>query len=251
MTIHVVALPGGVNHAALRYGPVQEALGDQVQLHWKDLEVYDGDEPPADYSIQLEVDALARFADSLGFERFHLLGYSGGGFVSLAFAGAFPERLKSLALFEPAAVPGQLSRDERELAEQLADGLRGLEGEQFMNAFVTLQVRPGVVVEPPPGPAPPWMAKRPAGLNAMMRSFAAHPFERDCLRGVNAPVFVGHGDQTAAQEEVRAGVLARLMPDIHVRRFPGVHHFVPTTRLYTPDHLDELLRLWRRAEGSS
>ncbi|GAC1643748.1 MAG: hypothetical protein NVS9B11_13540 [Candidatus Dormibacteraceae bacterium] len=54
----------------------------------------------------MEVEAIKRFADSLGLARFHLLGYSGGGFMSLAFAGAHPRRLLSLALFEPASVPG-------------------------------------------------------------------------------------------------------------------------------------------------
>jgi pimeloyl-ACP methyl ester carboxylesterase len=251
MTIHVVAMPGGVNPAELRYAPVQAALGDGVELHWKDLEVYAGDTPPAGYSIQMEVDALGRFADSLGFERFHLLGYSGGGFISLAFAGAHPERLRTLALFEPAAVPGPLSHDEAVLAARLDDALRGLDGEAFMRGFMTLQVRPGVALQPPPGPPPPWMAKRPAGLNAMMRAFAAHPFDRDRLRRCTAPVFLGHGSLTGEHEEIRAGVLARLLPDIHVRRFEGVHHFVPPDKLFTPEHLQELRELWATSEAAA
>ena len=251
MTIHVVALPGGVNPAELRYAPVQAALGDAVRLHWKDLEVYAGDSPPGGYSIQMEVDGLARFADSLGFERFHLLGYSGGGFVSLAFAGAHPERLRSLALFEPASVPGPLSHDEAVLATRLAEGLQGLDAAAFMRAFMVLQVRPGVaLLPPPPGPPPPWMASRPAGVAAMMSAFAAHPFDRDWLRRCTAPVFLAHGALTGEQEEVRAGVLARLMPDIHVRRFEDVHHFVPPDRLYTPEHLTELRELWAESEAA-
>src|SRR5579871_850814 len=116
---HVIALPGGVMPAAQRYASLVEALGADVEFHLKDLEVYSGPEPPAGYSIQMEVDALARFADSEGLERFHLLGYSGGGFVSLAFAGAHPERLLSLGLFEPASIPGQLSREEADLFHRL------------------------------------------------------------------------------------------------------------------------------------
>lgn len=252
MTTHVIALPGGVNPAELRYGPVQAALGDSVQLHWKDLEVYAGDTPPANYSIHMEVDALARFADSLGFERFHLLGYSGGGFVSLAFAGARPERLRSLALFEPASVPGPLSHDEAVLATRLQEGLQGLDGDAFMRAFMSLQLRPGVVMPaPPPGPPPSWMTKRPAGLNAMMLAFPDHPFDRDLLRRCTAPVFVGHGALTGEQEEIRAGVLGRLLPDVHIRRFEGVHHFVPADTLYTPEHLRELRDLWAKNEGAA
>ena len=251
MTVHVIAMPGGVNPAEARYRPVQAALGDDVTLHWKDLEVYAGDEPPAGYSIQMEVDALARFADSLGLARFNLLGYSGGGFISLAFAGAYPDRLQSLALFEPASIPGPLSHAERVLWDRIDDGLRGTDVDEFMRGFMTLQLRPGVDVQPPQGPPPPWMAKRPAGLKALMAAFAAHPFDRDSLRRVQAPTFLGHGSLTGEQEEIRAGVLARLMPDIHVRRFEGIHHFVPAEKLYTPEHLQELRDLWAKSNAAA
>jgi pimeloyl-ACP methyl ester carboxylesterase len=251
MTIHVIAMPGGVNPAEVRYGPVQAVLGDDIKLHWKDLEVYAGDEPPAGYSTQMEVNALSRFADSLGLERFHLLGYSGGGFISLAFAGAHPDRLRSLALFEPASIPGPFSHAERVFWDGLVDGLRGADGDEFMRGFITLQVRPGVDVQPPQGPPPPWMAKRPAGLKALMAAFPVHLFDRDSLRRVHAPTFVGHGSLTGEQEEIRAGVLARLMPDIHVRRFEGIHHFVPADKLYTPEHLQELRNLWTKSDAAT
>jgi pimeloyl-ACP methyl ester carboxylesterase len=43
---------------------------------------------------------ILREAESAGFERFHLVGYSGGGAISAAFAARFPDRLLSLALLE-------------------------------------------------------------------------------------------------------------------------------------------------------
>src|SRR6266566_3782139 len=157
MTTDVIALPGSVMPAATRYAPLESALPSDVQLHLKDLEVYATDDPPAGYSIDLEVRAVAEFADSLGLDRFHLVGYSGGGFVSLAFAGAHPERLLSLALFEPASVPGKLSPEEARLDSHLRDGLTGLGGAEFMRAFVGLQLRTGVEAPAPTGPPAPWM----------------------------------------------------------------------------------------------
>jgi pimeloyl-ACP methyl ester carboxylesterase len=251
MTVNVIALPGGVNPAALRYAPLRAAVGSGVRLHLKDLEVYADDEPPPGYSIAMEVDALGRFADSLGLERFHLLGYSGGGRVSLAFAGAHPDRLLSLALFEPASVPGPLSDEEALLVARLREGLKGLEGAAFIRAFMTLQVRAGVELAPPAGPPPAWMRTRPAGLAAMMGAFAAHPFDRDSLRRLTAPVFVGHGELSGPQEEVRAGVLARLLPDIRIRRFPGIHHFVTPEEVYGAGHVRELSALWARVEAGA
>ena len=249
VTIDVIALPGGVMPAAMRYQSLQDALDGDARLHTKDLEVYSGDQPPADYSITLEVEALERFADSLDLGRFHLLGYSGGGFVSLAFAGAHPERLLSLALFEPASIPGKLSPDEAELYARLEAELAGLSGPEFMRTFVQLQVREGVVVPPPDGPPPPWMAKRPAGLAAMMAAFGAHPFDREALRQCSSPVFLGYGELTGIHEEIRIGILSRLFPDVRIRRFSGIHHFVRPELIYTSDHVCALRDLWERASA--
>ena len=46
MKAQVIALPGGVNPAQLRYAPVASALGGEFEFHLKDLEVYAGDGPP-------------------------------------------------------------------------------------------------------------------------------------------------------------------------------------------------------------
>lgn len=250
MTVHVIALPGGVMPAAQRYASLIKASNGDAEFHLKDLEVYSGPQPPAGYSIQMEVEAVGRFADSLGLDRFHLLGYSGGGFVSLAFAGAHPERLLSLAVFEPASIPGRLSTEEAELYRRLESDLAGKSGGDFMRTFMSLQVKDGVQLAPPAGPPPPWMEKRPAGLAAMMAAFGAHPFDRESLRHCEFPVFLGYGDLTGVHEEIRAGILGRLLPDVHIRRFAGIHHFVPPEEIHSPDHVEALRELWKRAEAA-
>lgn len=245
MNVPVIALPGGVMPASIRYAPLQAALGDAADFHFKDLEVYAGDAPPPGYSITTEVEALARFADSLGLQRFHLVGYSGGGFVSLAFAGSHPDRLLSLALFEPARVPGKLTAGEAAIDDRFRRGTAGLTGPDFMRAFVSLQLRDGVEAPPPAsGPPPPWMRTRPAGLAAMMQAFVEYPFDRNQLRACDFPVFLGYGDQTSEFEELKAAVLARLLPDIRIRRFTGIHHFVPPEQIYNAEHVDAIRALW-------
>jgi pimeloyl-ACP methyl ester carboxylesterase len=248
MSVPVIALPGGVMPAALRYASLQAAVGGDADFHFKDLEIYAGDAPPPGYSVTTEVEALGRFADSLGLERFHLIGYSGGGFVSLAFAGTHPKRLLSLALFEPARVPGTLTAEEAAIDSRFRREMAGLEGSDFMRAFVTLQVRDGVDAPPPSGPPAPWMRTRPAGLAAMMKSFAEYPFDRNRLRDCEFPVFLGYGDLTNELEELKAAVLARLLPDIRIRRFRGIHHFVPPERIYTAEHVDAIRDVWSRAQ---
>ena len=84
-------------------------MGAEISPLLKDLEVYAEDEPPADYSVQLEVDALGRAVDAAGLDTFHLVGDPGGGAVSLGFAAQHHERLRSLAIYEPARQPGPRS----------------------------------------------------------------------------------------------------------------------------------------------
>lgn len=247
MNVPVIALPGGVAPAADRYAPLISAFEGEVDFRLKDLEVYAGEEPPAGYSVDVETEALARFADAQGLDRFHLLGYSGGGFVALAFAATHPERLLSLALFEPAGVPGRRTAEEAELTRRLREALAGLEGGDFMRAFMQHQVRPGVELAPPAGPPPPWMRLRPRGLAALMAAFDACDLDRERFRECRFPVFLGHGELTGEYEEVKASVLARLLPDLHLRRFDGIHHFVPPARLYTPEHVDALRDFWSSA----
>src|SRR5260370_1075862 len=91
----------------------------------------------------MELDSIDRFADSLGLDRFRLVGYSGGGFVSLAYAGTRPKRLLSLAIFEPARVPGKPTGEEKAAIHSLHAQLAGLEGGAFMAAFVSAQLGAG------------------------------------------------------------------------------------------------------------
>src|SRR5690242_13504478 len=98
MPWRVILLPGGVLPANPAYNALLPELGPDVDARTKDLELYAADRPPPDYSLATEVDGIARTADAAGFDRFHLVGYSGGGAVSLAFTAAKPDRVLSLAL---------------------------------------------------------------------------------------------------------------------------------------------------------
>ena len=103
-----ILLPGSVLPAAPAYGALvaalHERLGDTVEAVPKDLEVYAGPTPPDDYSLDTEVDGVVRTARELGWDSFHLVGYSGGGASALAVAARHPEMRESLALLEPAMI---------------------------------------------------------------------------------------------------------------------------------------------------
>src|SRR5262249_51854216 len=188
--------------------------------------------------------------DERGWLRFHLLGYSGGGAAALAFAARFPGRLSSLALLEPAwAGRWNLSPAEDALWRRY-DELQGLPPDQFIGAFMQLGVKPGVELPPRPSGEPPaWMAKRPAGIRAFMRTFETYDLDREALRRFRQPVYYALGGLSNPDQygEI-AKRLSTVFSDFTLGVFGQRHHFDPPHRI-EPDALARSLEtLWRRAE---
>jgi pimeloyl-ACP methyl ester carboxylesterase len=247
----VILLPGAVLPAELAYGGLIETFENDVEAVAKDLELYVGDEPPGDYSLDTEVAGVVREAGSRGWERFHLVGYSAGGASALAVAARYPDRLLSLALLEPAwAGNWDLSDAERTLWREY-EKLDALPRDEFMAAFVRLGLRPGVAPPaPPPGRPPPWMAKRPAGIRALTRTFRTYDLDRESLRRFDRPVYFGLGALSNPDQygEI-ANRLSPVLADFTLEVFEDRHHFAPPHRL-EPERLARSLRLlWTKAEA--
>lgn len=242
----VVFVPGGVTPVGPSYAPLLQELGDEIKPLLRDLEVYAADEPPADYSMGLEVDALEEAVNTAGLDTFHLVGYSGGGAVCLDFCAQHPERLRSLAMFEPANVPGPWEPDDH---PEVAAGDETLGPERMLAEFTRRQLRPGVEPpSPPPGPPPEWMTKRPAGLRAMMRALQTDSTDPDALRRCTFPVYLAYGLLTNEHMVRRVQLLAGLLPDLWIEAYPGIYHFGPPQRTQPARYAAALRRLWGRAE---
>ncbi|MGY3564434.1 alpha/beta fold hydrolase [Sinomonas sp. RB5] len=247
----VLLLPGSVLPAALAYGALitalRDRLGDAVQPVAKDLEVYAGPTPPAGYSLDTEVAGVVRAALELGWDRFHLVGYSGGGAAALAVAAAHPELLQSLALLEPAwAGNWGWSSAHRALWEQYRE-LDGLGPDEFMARFVRLGVRPGVTagLPVPGGEQPPWMAQRPAGIRAFLQTFSTYDLDRSALARFDRPVYFALGglsnpDDYGEIADRLSGVFRRFRLEV----FPDRHHFDPPHRVEPDRVAASLAALW-------
>lgn len=250
--IRALLLPGSVVPADIAYAPLIEALGPDVQAVAKELELYKDDAVPDDWSLDTEVEGVLREADALGWQTFHLLGYSGGGAAALAFTAKHPDRLQSLALVEPAwAGRWDWSPAYAEHWRKYGE-LDGLPPDQFMPAFMRLQVRPDVVLPPQPaGPPPPWMAKRPAGIRAFTRTFKDYDLDRSRLAAFSRPVFFALGGLSHPDDfgEVAARLARVFFPDFHLEVFPGRHHFDPPHRAEPRRLAEALRRHWAAAEG--
>ena len=252
--IPVVFVPGGIMPAELSYGALLPALGDEVRAVTKDLEVYAGDTPPPDFGMEMEVDGISRAANAAGFRDFHLVGYSAGGASSLAFAVRYPERLRSLALIEPAWIGNQGLTSEEEADLAALDRVATLPPDERMPAFLRWQVRAGV--EPPALPwgsasPPPWMAKRPAGIEALNRAFKTYPLDREPFRLFHQPVYYALGSLSRPYYERTARTLAEVFPNLEVEVYEGRSHLDPPHRA-EPERFARALRdLWGRAEEAA
>src|SRR4029077_7418073 len=118
----------------------------------------------------------------------HLVGYSGGGAASLAFASRHPGRLRSLALMEPAWA-GRYGQTPEEAA--VFDRFRAiatLPPDQIMAAFIEAQLAPRVPPHnAPPRTPPPWMPSRWAAIGAFVAAFDAYEPDWEVLRRFDRP----------------------------------------------------------------
>jgi len=246
----VILLPGGVMPAGPAYGALLAELGPDVDAHAKDLEVYAGDVPPPDYSLATEVAGIERVADEAEFERFHLVGYSGGGAASLAFTVARPERLLSLALMEPAFAGWQDMTPQERTALERFRPLLDMDGSDQMYRFQALQLAEGVEPVPSPlGPPPPWMAKRPAGVRAFLATFMSSDLDLDALRRFDRPVWYALGGRSNPDYYARmAERLAQVFADFTIEVYPDRHHFDPPHRIEPAMVAASLRALWMRAD---
>ena len=123
----IVLLPGGLT-GWLSWVPHQERLARRyrtirVQPIHNELGSA-GQRGDPGYGSETERESLRLTLDALGLDGVHLVGWSGGGKAALEFATEYPERVRSLALVEPAAYW---------ILEQLGDRLDEV---QHINAFI-------------------------------------------------------------------------------------------------------------------
>ena len=244
-----IVLPGGVMPAELAYPDLVRALGTDVDARPKDHELYASSDAPAGWGLETEVEAIRRFADEAGFEQFHLVGYSAGGAIALVFCATYPERLATLALNEPAWTGNEnLSEDERDLWREF-ERIMALPPEQMMPEFVRVHLAPGVDLPPrPEGAPPPWMATRPAGLNAFTGAFKGFQLDIERLRAFDRPVLYtigGRSNQLAVRPPAER--LGRIFADFTLEVFEERHHFDPPHRVEPQRYARSLRKLWDRA----
>ena len=239
----VMFLPGGISPAAVTYGPLLEVLKDEVRPLLKDLEVYAADTPPPEYGLEWEVEGIKRLAEDADMTSFHLVEYSGS--LSLAFMARYPEKVRSLALIEPGWIADDTWRREEATYWSEVDRVMALPPEERMPAGMALNVRSGVrAPSTPPGPPPPWMARRVANGVAMYRAYNDYNLDRERLRQFQWPVYLALGTLSPPIFERNAKLLSSLFPNMRLEVYEGRQHLDPPHRAEPERFARALRELW-------
>jgi pimeloyl-ACP methyl ester carboxylesterase len=176
--------------------------------------------PDVDYSIALEADVLNQFVDSLRLASFDLAGWSMGGWVSLKFTLAHPNRVRRLMVLDSAGV-------------------------DFKPAFDPALFHPSTVAQaqeffrwltPQASRIPRFIARdfvRQAHVNAWVvdRAFQSMDSRADLLDGklgaIQSPVLIVWGKQDILIPLACAEEMHREMSQSSLEVFDGCGHLAP------------------------
>jgi pimeloyl-ACP methyl ester carboxylesterase len=129
----VHSLAGGSSHWARQLEHLRQtrrAVALDLRGHGRSAAPKDGD-----YSITGMAGDVAAVADTLGLDRFVLVGHSMGGGVALTYAGANPKRVAGLVLLDPIGDGKQIPADE---AKSFLAGFESDYGNASRNYWTTV-----------------------------------------------------------------------------------------------------------------
>lgn len=200
--------------------PVLPFLQDGADLILPDLRGFgESSSPQAGYSLgDMAADVVA-LLDHLKIKQAVIAGHSMGGYIALAFAHAFPERLRGLGLIASQAVADSPEgRDGRHATAERVRKLGVNVVADSMPARLTsnpaLQLSLREII----------LRQSPQGIIAALEAMAARPDSTPDLSGYDFPVVILHGLQDTLVPVERARQVQALVRHGHLVELQGVAH---------------------------
>lgn len=249
----VVMIGGGVYGAAMFAPHARDLSRDYDVIRVQTLNVQQaelGAPMPPDYSISSEAAAVHETLLSLGVAGpIDIVGSSFGAVVALRIATLYPDRVRSLVLFEPPAFwalsaeefgsDAQL-RDMHDLSSRMSGSAAPSDDELYRFRCI-LGTCPAAIPRPSDSDRQSWDRSRLAmrGLAAV----AAHRETADAIRKLHVPVLLINGADTVRFHKRINEVLSNLLPNVKVAIIPGTHgasrtseaEFLAITRAFLAD----------------
>lgn len=172
-----------------------------------------------EYTLTDMAGDLAALLDHLGIQQTCLAGHSMGGYIALAFARAWPGRLRGLGLVASQALADTPERRQARYetaAAILRDGV-GQVAEEMSHkltpqAQLQARLRPLIA------------AQSPMGLAGALRAIAGREDSTPLLPSFRFPVVIVHGDADALVPLERAREVKAALPHAHLVEAAGSGH---------------------------
>ena len=195
-------------------------LEDKFDLILPDLRGF-GNSSTVDtaYTMDDYASDIAGLLDSLGIQKAAVAGHSMGGYVALAFARLFPDRVAGLGLVAsqtPADPPDRKEGRYKSAAEVAAKGIGGVVDvmtPKFTNA-PTLQTHARKVME----------RQNPQAYIGALKAMAERPDSTPLLASMTYPLILIHGDADMLIPIERAQEVKEAVPHALLAELPGVGH---------------------------
>lgn len=204
--------------------PVVPLLRDHARLILPDLRGFGKSPAPENtpvYTMRSMADDLLSLLDKLGIEKAVLVGHSMGGYISLAFAHAYPHRLAGLGLVATqAAADKPESRQNRMI---MADEIKRRGLEHSVEGLAQKYTANPALVEPLHGLI---LAQNPKVVIAALKGMAERPDSTEFLSSITAPsvVVAGTADKLISME--RAETMNQLLAWSWLVEINGAGHMV-------------------------
>ncbi|MDL1910673.1 alpha/beta fold hydrolase [Chloroflexi bacterium CFX6] len=199
---------------------VTPMLEDKFDLILPDLRGF-GDSTTVDapYAMDDFASDIAGLLDRLGIQKAAIAGHSMGGYVALAFARLYPDRVNGLGLVSSQALADPPDRKEgryKSAAEVAEKGIGGVV-DAMTTKFTTdprLQEFARKNME----------GQQPAAYIGALKAMAERYDSTSLLASMNYPVVVVHGDADALIPLERAREVRDAVPHAHFLELKGVGH---------------------------
>lgn len=200
--------------------PVVPLLRDRFELLLPDLRGFgESDAPNEDYTLDDMAADLAGLLDHLEIERTALAGHSMGGYIALAFARRYPQRVSGLALVASHPYADPPDRREARYTTARAVAEQGVEivansMPEKLTQDPNLQFRLRTLALRQPA----------AGVIGALKAMAARPDSMDLLRNFGAPLVVIQGTQDSIMPVQFGRDVQKICPAAHVVELPHAGH---------------------------
>lgn len=162
---------------------------------------------------------LAAILDSLGIKKAAFAGHSMGGYVALAFAKAFPDRVSGLSLVSSQAAGDAPERKEGRYKTAADVSEKGV---QIVAAAMTDKLSPDQHVR---YFVRPLIGKQSvSGVTGALKAMAEREDLTSFLASFKLPLVLIHGDADELIPVDRAREIKALVPEAHLVELPGAGH---------------------------